>query len=241
VDKWQQVVRAIAFVATVVGLALAVQYGMFRTLSFYYAPSKERGHALGPPGGLILKRNLEEAFSRLAEANIAFNAPATMLFDVTVPIEFLLSLDESIETLQHEITAAGEREGFRIRAAAQMEVTLRAVRDSAFKVVPVTPETQHISVQESTRWLWDVTPVDWGPQELALTVSALYQVDGRDGKHALRTFHRKIRVEITTWQKGKVFLQNNWQWAWTALLVPLGGWALARARAGRRQTGQEDS
>ena len=116
-----------------------------------------------------------------------------------------------------------------------MEATLRAVRDSAFKILAVTPETQNLRLNESTQWLWDVTPLEWGPQQLALTISAIYSLNDREGKRALRTFQHIIVVRVTYWQRAQVFLQNNWQWAWATLLVPIVGgiWAWVRKRKNR--------
>lgn len=182
-----------------------------------------------------LKATLEEAFQRLAAAAIAFNAPATMRFEETSLIELLLSLTESIEDLKRQLTAQGERQGFAVRAGAQMEATLRPAKESAFKVVPARPEIQNLRGEERTQWLWRVTPLEWGPQELDLTVSAIYQVDGRDGKRPVRVFAHKIQVDITTWEQGKWFAKNNWQWAWTALLVPVLAWVWALVRSARRR------
>jgi hypothetical protein len=66
-------------------------------------------------------------------------------------------------------------------------------------------------------------------------MSAIYSVQGRDGKRALRTFHHIIAVHVTYWQRAKVFLGNNWQWVWTAVLVPIGGgaWVWVRRRRNR--------
>jgi hypothetical protein len=176
---------------------------------------------------------IESAYNNLKSASIAFNAPDTIEFDETVSIELLLSLSETTEALQKQLTKIGKKHGYEIRAASQMEATLRPVRDSVFKVVAVTPEVQPLRAAENTRWLWRVTPLEWGKQELQLTISALYQVNGRDGKRALRTFQHDIIVHVGPWKYAKVFLENNWQWAWTALLIPLGGWALHRLRRKR--------
>jgi hypothetical protein len=170
------------------------------------------------------RTEVETAFARLRSATIAFNAPPTMEFDETNSIELLLSLTEPIEELRKQLTMVGERHGFDIRASGQMEASLRPVRDSVFKVLAVTPEVQNIRATENTRWLWRITPLDWGRQELQLVVSALYQVEGRDGRRAVRTFQHNIVVNVTNWARAKVFFRNNWQWAWTAILLPVLGW-----------------
>jgi len=167
---------------------------------------------------------IERAYSNLKRAWIAFNAPDTIEFDETVGIELLLSLTEPPATLQSQLTAIGKKHGYEIRAASQMEATLRPVRDSVFKVVAITPETQTLRAIERTRWAWRVTPLDWGKQELQLTVSAVYQVDGHDAKRALRTFQHNITIQVSPWKYAKVFLKKNWQWAWTTLLIPVVGW-----------------
>lgn len=188
-------------------------------------PAKTKSISAEHPEWTLL---IEEAFADLKPAVIAFNAPETLEFDKTSSIELLLSLTDPIEEVQKRLTAIGKQEGFEIRASSQMEASLRAARDSAFKVVAVTPEIQNLRVKEDTRWAWRVTPLEWGPQELELTVSAIYSVDGRDGKRALRTFQHIIVVHVTYWQRAKVFTKNNWQWLWTAFVVPIAGWLWVR-------------
>jgi hypothetical protein len=175
-------------------------------------------------------KSLDEALERLLPARIAFNAPATMQFKETSTIELLLSLTEPMEVLKARVKEIGEKEGFEIRVSSQMEANLQSVKESAFYIVSATPEVQFISPKESTRWLWKVTPLDWGSQELELTLSALLSVDGRDGKRAVRTFEHKIAVDVTPWQRAHTFLEKNWQWAWTALLIPAGAWGWRRIR-----------
>lgn len=183
--------------------------------------SGERGD-----GGLIT-----QAVTSLREANIAFNAPTIMTVGQSQNITLLLDLDRAIADLLKGITDEGERRGFRVRVSDRMEAHLKG---DAFAVSAMTPVEQPIVAGESTEWRWQVTPQKSGRHALFLTLNAFVEVRGVEKPKTIRTFDHRVEVDVRPFaERAEDFLTENWQWLWTALLLPAGGWIIARLR-GRR-------
>ena len=54
------------------------------------------------------------------------------------------------------------------------------------------------------------------------------------------TFDRVINVEVTWNQWIFQFFNDDWQWLWTALMVPIGGWLWKRKKGSKPETSQHD-
>lgn len=196
------------------------------------------GIAGGVVGGLLggVDQDLlavDRILSRLELGNVAFNAPATLWVRETAIIELLLSMQHSIEELQKAITAPGEKAGARVRISNEMEARLSG---PGFKIEAITPEVQAVSASEPTQWKWEIEPTKSGSHHIHLTLSAHLQVEGQRVPRLIRTFERSIRVNVTWRERAGLFLSGNWQWLWTAILVPVVPWLLRRwKRVGKKQ------
>jgi len=42
--------------------------------------------------------------------------------------------------------------------------------------------------------------------------------------HTIRTFDRRVMIQVTWAKRLSGFLGQNWQWLWTAILLPLVAW-----------------
>jgi hypothetical protein len=153
--------------------------------------------------------------------NIAFNAPERMKLESSSTIQLVLSPTKSIDELKKDVVAQGEKEGARIRISDLMEARLSG---SGFNISPITPETQAISWNEITEWKWDVVPNRAGRHNLYLTLTAIIDVEGSTMPRRIRTFDKTIDVEVSSWQTAFKFFQDNWEWAWTLIVFPVGYW-----------------
>ena len=177
----------------------------------------------GAGGGEDGSPSLDDVLEDLELVNVAFNAPRTMHLNDPVVIQLLLSGGQTIEQLQEELTALGEQEGEQIRASDAMEAQLTG---AGFDVAPVTPAVQLVSKEAVTEWKWEVEPIKTGERRLHLTLSALIDLDGKDRTYTVRTFERTLDVNVTFGERLETFVSHNWQWLWTALLIPIVGLAL---------------
>lgn len=158
-------------------------------------------------------------------ASIAFNTPQKINLKETSQIQLLLSLQRPMDKLREEIAAAGEREGARIRVSNRMEARLSGPN---FRINAITPEEQAVGSIGTVEWKWEINPTATGRHSLHLTLTALFNVDGAASRRAIRTFDKTIDVEVTAGQWASDFFENNWQWLWAAILLPIAGWTWKR-------------
>lgn len=164
---------------------------------------------------------IDRVLESMEWGNIAFNAPSSMNLKDSAQIQLLLSLEQSIEDLRNMITAAGEKEGVSIHVYDMMEARLSGQR---FQITAITPEIQAIASTGVTEWKWEIKPTSSGRHQLHLTLAALFNVGTTSTRRTIRTFDKTIEVEVTWGQSVSGFIGENWQWLWTALLIPVAGW-----------------
>lgn len=58
-------------------------------------------------------------------------------------------------------------------------------------------------------------------------------MQGRESKRTVRTFERTLAIDISLSDRVSNFLAGNWQWLWTAILVPAGVWYANRRKKQR--------
>lgn len=185
-----------------------------------------------------LSTAIDRVLQELPTGNIAFNAPDSMVLGQTYGIHLLLSPRQSVQELQAELQrrVAGQNvlEGAQISIAPDMEARLSG---QDFTIGAVTPERQAVSAEQETDWQWDVTPKEAGAQELHLTLNVILTVGKSSLPRSLRTFDRRIMVQVTWGQRLSGFVTSNWQWLWTVLVVPLAAWAWQTLKKrGRKRT-----
>jgi hypothetical protein len=61
-------------------------------------------------------------------------------------------------------------------------------------------------------------------------LEAEVKIDGEVTPRLINMFDGSIAVTITPRQRVEHFAKDNWQWLWTALLVPVGGWWKRRGK-----------
>lgn len=184
-----------------------------------------------PPTSVEL---VDQILRELDWGNIAFNAPKTMRYAQPQPVVLLLSPSLSVADLQAKIHQKVGAESAHIHVSNSMEAQLTG---TGFTIQAQRPALQAVTSQQITRWRWEVTPTEPGRQTLHLTLSAHIDVAGRDTPLVVQTFHRAIQVNITIPQRISGFVQNNWQWLWAALVVPIAGylWGRKKKRRAKRK------
>jgi hypothetical protein len=168
-----------------------------------------------PPHALEL---VDDVVRELDWGNIAYDPPPRMKLGEPATVELLLSPSASIAELQAQLDEARNPEGATVQVSNRMEAQLSGL---GFSIEALTPGVQAITSRKPTRWAWDIQPTDHGGQRLHLALSAHIDVANRDTPLVVRTFDREIEVEITAAQRTSTFLENNWQWLWAAVLVPV--------------------
>lgn len=191
------------------------------------APFLKKEMALPPHPFMLIDRILES----MEWGNVAFNAPHSMNLEETALIQLILSLVKPIEELKQMIKAEGEKEGAQIRISNRMEARLTGPN---FQITAITSEEQAITLNDVTKWEWEIKPTSSGRQRLHLTLTALFSLNGMSTSRTIRTFDKTIEVQVTLGQKIAIFFRQNWQWLWAAIVVPVVAWLWKRRRKKKR-------
>lgn len=158
-------------------------------------------------------------------ANIAFNVPEQLNLKQTGHIQLLLDVKKSQAALAAEIAEAGAKQTATIKVWDRMEARLTAPQ---LQITAITPEEQSVGSANTAEWRWDVVPTATGQYPLHLTLTALIETDGATSRIAIHTYDKTIAVKVTAGQWAAGFFENNWQWLWAAILLPIGGWIWKR-------------
>jgi hypothetical protein len=181
-------------------------------------------------------QRMDRRLSRLARSNLAFNAPKQMRLGENETLKLTLSPSASVGELTQRLRESGATGKIvseqQIVTAKRMQARLTG---SEFEIEATSPETQAITFSQPTDWTWDVTPTEEGDSVLDLTVTALIHVEGETTPRQIRSFSKLVTVNVTVGQRISGFVGTNWQWLWTAILVPVGVWGWEKWKDRREQ------
>ena len=143
--------------------------------------------------------------------------------DVTMVINPLLTVKEIEEDLP---------EGERTTGTIQISRVVQAKLDSSdFDITSITPERQVVIGGRNTTWKWTLKAKAPGAnKKVKITISAIVLVDGERTESYIDTYTNTIKINITPKQRISRWLENNWQWAWGALLIPVLGFFYNKKR-----------
>lgn len=188
--------------------------------------------APGPPPSRI-----DQALQSMQVGEIAFNTPDSMSVKKAETVVLLLSPRQTAEELtellkKEEVVGGIENERVRIHDRMQAALT-----GDGFHITPVTPEIQHVSTQEPTRWEWNVRAEREGTLKLNYVLNAIVDLGDGAGPNPrpVRTFNKTYVVKVG-WRDGAAaaFFKRNWFWLWLPLSAPVAVWAWGRKRRRRR-------
>ena len=170
---------------------------------------------------------LEKALGRLRPASVAFNTPTTLRLGESTEIQLLLSIREPLARLEKQIAEIGEIEGATVRVSDDMEARLTG---PGFEIEAISDPRQLVVESETTGWKWEIEATETGRHRLHLTLTAFIAVDGERRARTVQTFERTLVIDVTWTSRISGFVDDNWQWLWSAILVPVGLWVLQRRR-----------
>jgi Divergent InlB B-repeat domain len=185
----------------------------------------------GPPPSPL--EEVDRMLKRLPAGCVVFNVPEEVLtVGASGVVQLLLSAQRPLcrreqRRLKRRITALGEKVGSPIKVADVMEAHLTG---SKFKILTVTDERQAVSAQDVTEWKWEIEPTEAGTHRLFLRLSAIIHVGDGSEPRTIRTFDRTLEVRVTFLSQLSSFFEDNWQWLWGAILIPVVGWLASRRR-----------
>ena len=121
----------------------------------------------------------------------------------------------SVESFSNASVVAEE-----IRVTPTMRAKLIDPSTNNFRIVPITPDTQIIEPNGYTLWKWNVTPLVSGVNPLLISVDIIVG----DNSKSIEVYEGKIQVisNETSWDKFVKFLNENWKYLLSTLIIPFG-------------------
>jgi hypothetical protein len=168
--------------------------------------------------------------------------PKEMLWKDSDITKFRISPEvvETIEQLKQRFEEAGEPTVGCVRATKQMKADLIG---SAFDIEERRNRIQSMLRNAPTEWEWEVAASNGGRHKLILNLSYDVTPGQEDGFHDVIPvpLDADIYVRVTPWQNAANFVSSNWQWLWTALLVPIAIWLWGRYKRSQERRDAEDA
>ena len=164
---------------------------------------------------------IDDVLDKMELGNIVFNSPSKMDFDERKMVQLILSPDKTFKELTESFNEEEEILGSTIKITDKMEANLVG---SGFQITNITPTQQAVSSTVKTEWKWEVKPLEYGKQNLYLTINAIINIDNNPSLRSLQTFSKTIEVDIKCTKRIYEFFKSNWQWLWTTILLPAAIW-----------------
>lgn len=172
-----------------------------------------------PPSARVLEGSRVNVFStQTFNVSMAFAMRDKANIDEDIKAQLLIDPRKDLEQLEKELSVNGNKFSKNIKVTKIVRATLTA---PDFDVKNITEEEQFITSDQSTEWLWTLSPKSTGVYEVNLSITAILNVDGRESKHHLKTFERTITVEITHQQIISKWWSENWKWVTSTIVIPL--------------------
>ncbi|MCB9766304.1 MAG: hypothetical protein H6739_41395 [Alphaproteobacteria bacterium] len=180
--------------------------------------------------------DIDAFIESLPDEAIVFNVPEQVdygsLTQVRLIIQPGVAEAELVARFERERGEAqtGGTESLAVPTSEEMGATLVS---SGLEITALRPERQFLSRREPTEWLWDVRAINGGPHTLVLTLYAI--PPGRSSGRTIEVYERRMEVVVPVTDQVLGAVEANWEWLWTFLLAPVGGWLLARRRRAREE------
>lgn len=157
---------------------------------------------------------------QLFSAALAFVIPEKANVDDSIKAQLLINPKKDLDSLKGELTKKGTVTAKEVKVSRVVKATIVA---PDFDVTNITEEEQILADNESTEWLWSLSPKSSGAHEVNLTVTAVINSNGKESKHHIKSFEKTITINITAEQIIKNRFDENWKWVISTLIIPLLG------------------
>lgn len=206
--------------AMVAELLTAIETGAINVDDFETAAGEETA-AMPPPTlafGEVMPTmpNPDSILDQMFNVDISFVIPVEANIEDSVRAELIITPEAINATLNHTV------DGMRQEATILVTQVVRAdLRTDDFDVTAITSTEQVLLKTESTQWLWKLRPLHPGDAEVVLTVTAIVKTDFGNSQRQMKAFEKTIDINITKRQIVMSFIEDNWQWLWSTLFVPV--------------------
>ena len=157
--------------------------------------------------------------TQLQTANFGFTVNDKVNINDYAIAKFTIDTTKTIEEIRNNLEDIGIMVTDSISISKLVLVDIIA---PDFEVTSISPNKQPINPNGSTNWKWKLKPKSEGNYPVELTVYAQVNIDGIERSTFINSYDKSVTIEITGKQKIERWWENNWQWAWTTLIIPIG-------------------
>lgn len=178
-----------------------------------YSPPPFKSMEMSPELSILV----EEEFKRLPTGQVVFNPDPEMRVGIKERVEVRISKKPK-EDLTRGLKGRGEPQIEKIIVGTFMKVYLTG---DNFDIESHSSEEQIVPEEGFAQWLWDVIPLESGPQRLLLRVTVRIILPDLEEQYDLPVLERDIEVEINRlWTIGH-FFEIHWKWLIGAIAGPI--------------------
>lgn len=170
----------------------------------------------------------DDWIGNLQQANIVLSVPDTANIDEDVRVELVLSLQKDMDELRKDISESGVQHSDVILVSRILEVQITA---PDFEVKSITPTRQLLSSTRTNSWKWTLRSKSAGIHSIDVSVTAVVELSGARTEHHIKTFNKRVDIEITSQQRLEQWFAKYWQWLATTIVIPLFLWYKSRRKS----------
>lgn len=175
---------------------------------------------------------------QLSKAAMAFNTPDMIKLGNSADMQLIIDPTKTAEQIKKEIEAEGSKLGADIQVS---KVVVAKVLAPDFEVIEfIEKGRQAIDFNGPTEWRWTITPKKIGEHKVNVTVSAVIEIDGDRAERLIKVFDREIAVTVTPAEAVKFFFSKNWEWFWSAIVLPFFVWMWKQYKKKKRAEEDEE-
>lgn len=160
----------------------------------------------------------------LVKGKVAYSVPDTMEIEKNYrgTVSISKALNDSILFQDLDSTQFDDEE---IKISSRVKVILMdPTGNKNFDIVALNTEEQLVDEISNTVWMWNITPVKAGNNELVIRATVKI-LDGLGENYKdIRVFERRIKVNASLVVITKQFVVDYWQFLSTAIFIPLIVW-----------------
>ena len=160
---------------------------------------------------------ITQKIETMKDAVTAYSVPKSMILKETALINLIIDFKKSEEKLVNMLIEEKKKKGLNIfdfqfesdelKASGKMKATLKG---SNFDIAEISEPIQVLTLNDISEWKWQIKALKEGRQSLHLSITAIFEINGKEEKKTFRTYDRIIEVIVKN--RIKFFFSSNWSW-----------------------------
>ncbi len=175
--------------------------------------------------------NISEAeglvYDKLIRAKLAYKIPDTMDIGKQYVVEVIITKQLLDNVLYYGFYKNISKDFVLIDSIAissRVKVSLIDPEEKNFQIKPMNTELQVVDSKSSTAWKWYIRPKTGGYNPLILTVSTRIKDQYGSDYKDIPVFEKTVNVNSNYWYSTRIFLEENWQYVLSGILIPFIVW-----------------